>query len=311
MSQEKSQQMSCEQVMAEAVLFVHGELSMEQEERIEAHLAECAACRQEVSGQRSLFSLLTESREDVPAALLVECRRDLNEALQRDRVARQSWLGRLSAFFAADAWIWKPVAAMAVFVAGFEGSKLHTKWEDAQKDGTNRSVEVRAVRPAGDGQIELVYDLAERKSVKGRPEDEAIRGLLVRTARESTDATVRAQSVAMLERQTETAEVRDALMGLAKRDPNAQVRSKAVESLRALAGELGTRRVLVEVIRTDENAQVRARAVDILTLHTAPGRFDTDMVGALQETLRREPDGYVRQRCQKVLLEAKASPNIF
>lgn len=306
-----SQEMNCEQVMADAVLFVHGELPMEQEERIEAHLSGCEACRREVAEQRAVFSMLVESREEVPAALLVECRRHLSETMERERVARQSWLGRLSAFFAADAWIWKPVAAVAVFAAGFEGSKLHTKWEESQQAQMAGSVEVRAVRPAGDGQIELVYDLAERKTVKGRPDDEAIRGLLVRTARESTDATVRAQTVALLGRQTETAEVRDALVGLAKKDPNAQVRSKAVESLRALAGELGTRRVLVEVIRTDDNAQVRARAVDILTLHTAPGRFDTDMVGALQETLRRESDGYVRQRCQKVLLEAKASPDIF
>jgi anti-sigma factor RsiW len=306
-----SHELNCEQVMADAVLFVHGELPMEQEERIESHLTGCAGCRREVAEHRALFALVTESREEVPPSLLVECRRNLSESLGRERVARQSWLGRLSAFFAADAWIWKPVAALAVFAAGFEGSKLHTQWQDSQRTEAARNMEVRSVRAVGDGQIELVYDLAERKSVKGRPDDEAIRGLLVRTARESSDAAVRAQTVALLERQTEAAEVRDALMGLAKKDPNAQVRSKAVEGLRALAGELGTRRVLVEVIRTDDNAQVRARAVDMLTLHTAPGRFDTDMVGALQETLRRESDGYVRQRCQKVLLEAKASPDIF
>lgn len=306
-----SQPMSCEQVRADGVLFVHGELPMEQEERIEAHLAGCEACRNEIAEQRSLFSVLADSREEVPAALLVECRRNLSEALGRERQARESWLGKLSAFFAADAWVWKPVAAMAVFAAGFEGAKFHSKWEESRTVAAARMMEVRSVKPAGNGQVELVYDLAERKSVTGRPEDEAIRALLVRTARESTDAAVRAQTVALLERQTETAEVRDALVRVAKKDPNAEVRSKAVESLRALAGELGTRRVLVEVIRNDENEGVRARAVDLLTLHAAPGRFDIEMVGALQETMRREPDGYVRQRCQKVLLEAKASPDVF
>jgi HEAT repeat protein len=84
------------------------------------------------------------------------------------------------------------------------------------------------------------------------------------------------------------------------------VRLKAIDGLKAYAKDQRTRQALTRVLLNDTNPGVRAQAIDVLTQVRSQ-----DMVGPLQELLRKEDNGYVRMRTERVLEEMKASPGIF
>jgi len=308
---------TCEWVREHVALLVYGELSMEEEERMESHTAGCEECRAAVASERRVHALLDEAaglgdlREPLPADLLVNCRRSLQLSLAGERAQRRSLWGRVSDFFGAEAWIWKPVAACALVAVGFFGAKWHTQREIMQQMASVPAGELRLLRTAEDGQVEIAYETSQRQVVRGHKDDPAIRGLILRAAREAEDAATRERTVEALREQPQTPEVQEALLSVAQRDPNAQVRAKAVTALRESAGEMVTRRGLVQVLRQDTDLAVRSQAIDLIMLHTAPSRFDAEMIGGLQEMMRSEDNGYVRQRCEKVLTLVKASPGIY
>ena len=302
---------SCEWVREHVALHVYGELPMEGEERLEAHAAGCAGCREAIAAERRLHALLEEAHEPLPAALLVESRRGLQESLRREAGRRQSLWERLAGFFAADAWIWKPVAAGALLVAGFSGSKWHTQWQLMQELAQAPAGELRLVEAGPGGEVAIAYDQTQRRVVRGRASDEAMRSLLVRAVKEAQDPDTRARMAEVLRGQAQTDEVRGALLAAAQQDPSAAVRVKALSGLASRAGEMTTRRALVRVLRQDTDLGVRSQAVDLLMLHGTPGRFDAEMIGGLQEMMRREETGYVRSQCLKALTVANASPFIF
>ena len=303
--------LSCEWVREHLSLYVYGELPMEDEESVETHAAGCAACRGLMAAERRMHALLEDAVEPLPAHLLVESRRSLQESLRRDPARAESVWGRWAKFFAADAWIWKPVAACALLAAGFSGAKWHSQWQTMQEMAQVPADELRLVESTPDGEVSLAYDQTQKRVVRGRASDPAIRGLLVRAVKEAQDPAMRARMAEALRGQAQTDEVRQALLAAAQQDPSASVRVKALSGLKSRAGEMTTRRALVNVLRRDTDMGVRSQAVDLLMLHVAPGRFDAEMIGGLQEMMRREENGYVRTQCQKALTVANASPFIF
>lgn len=304
-------QLSCDWVREHVALYVYGELPMESEESVARHAAQCEGCREAIASERRMHALLEEAAEPLPAHLLVESRRSLQESLRLEALRRESLWGRLARFFAADAWIWKPVAACALLAAGFSGAKWHSQYQMMREMAQAPAGELRLVESTPGGDVAIAYDLTQQRVVRGRADDVAIRGLLVRAVKEATDPEMRARMAEALRGQAQTDEVRQALLVAAQQDPSATVRAKALSGLKSQAGEMRTRRALVNVLRQDTDLAVRSQAVDLLMLHTAPGRFDAEMIGGLQEMLRREENGYVRSQCQKVLTVANASPFIF
>ena len=304
-------QPSCDAVREQLPLYVYGELPMESEETVEAHVAGCAACRELIAAERRMHAALDEAAEPLPAHLLMECRRDLQASLQSEAARRESVWGRLARFFAADAWIWKPVAAGALLAAGFSGAKWHTQREMLQEMAQAPAGELRLVRSSPGGEVEIAYDVTKKRVVRGQVDDEAIRGLLVRAVKEAADPGTRGQMAEALHGQAQSDDVRQALLVAAQKDPSAEVRVKALSGLRSRAGEMTTRRAFVSMLRRDSDLGVRSQAVDLLLLHVAPGRFDAEMIGGLQDMMRREENGYVRAQCQRALTVANASPFIF
>ena len=66
------------------------------------------------------------------------------------------------------------------------------------------------------------------------------------------------------------------------------------------------RRVLSHVLLNDDNAGIRTQAVDLLIQNRGQ-----EMVGVLQELMRREDNDYIRLRTQRVLREMNASVDTF
>ncbi|HYP12558.1 MAG TPA: HEAT repeat domain-containing protein [Bryobacteraceae bacterium] len=312
--------MSCEAIRKQLLLFPYNELSFEQEEQVQDHLAECEACRNELTLIRQMHSALDQSEAEPAAEVLAGCRRNLRLSVaalseqSHPLSPKHSLLARLlgsnaSQWF-APRWslLYKPAGALALVAIGFFGARFLP----ASDAGTQRSrfepvaSRVRYVEPNDRGQVQIFVEETRQRVLSGNVNDEPIQRLLLVAARESADPGVRVETVGLLRNHADSTDVRRALLHALRHDPNAGVRLKALEGLRAFADEPDTRTVLAEVLLKDTNPGVRTQAIDLLTQTREPS-----IVGVLQEVMTREDNNYVRLKCQKILHELNASVETF
>lgn len=316
-----SNAMKCEQTVEQLPLYLYSELTFDEEEAVEQHLDGCANCRQALEREKSLHAMLDDASVEVPAGVLVASRQRLSAALSSQAPAA-GWWSRFAGSLRFET-MWKPVGALAMLAIGFYGGRAVTTGGArgfAEGNGTNPAAvsRVRYVEPDAQGNVQIVFDETRQRILRGRLDDEPVRRMLLTAAREANDPGLRAETVNILgQRSQQGAEIRQALLAALENDANAGVRLKALEGLKAYAGDLETRRVLVRVLAEDDNPGVRTRVIDMLTREEAGGgvsrgrQFDAQMVGTLQELVRREPNNYVRQRCEKALRDVNASAEIF
>src|SRR4051812_43995733 len=81
--------MTCDSVSKLIPLYYYGELTPDEEDRVEQHLDACAACSREMDQQRALAGALDRRQEAVPPPLLENCRVDLLAAIQGGAPRRQ------------------------------------------------------------------------------------------------------------------------------------------------------------------------------------------------------------------------------
>jgi hypothetical protein len=307
--------MKCDDAGKLIPLFVYGELSFDEEERLEQHLDDCTACRAEVKRVKAVLSAVDEQELDVPSSLLIQCRRGLRSSIADiGPAARHSsafgWLHRLLPHVGHFGAPVQSVGAVALIALGFFGAKmLPTERGSLQAMNVTGPVyeRVRDVEPSGNaGQVQIVVEQVSRRTLSGGMTDEPIRRLLLAAARESNDPGVRVESVDLLKNSGSQTEVRDALLHALQHDANAGVRLKALEGLRSSAADPEVRNALSHVLLTDDNDGVRTQAIDILT-----SKKEQAMIGVLQQLMVKEDNSYVRSRCQRALHDMKASAETF
>ena len=169
--------MTCDAVGKLIPLHFYGELPPEEEDRVEAHLHECASCRREMDRMASLAGALGRRQAEVPAFLLDECRADLMAAIQGAAPravapAKGPWSLFLEAMGATLAGVtrWRtPVGAVALVAVGFLGARFsgagRTWWRPA--DDTAFAT-VRSVQADGSGGVQMSTKPAERWFPGGR-----------------------------------------------------------------------------------------------------------------------------------------------
>lgn len=309
--------MNCDSVLKLIPLYSYGELTPEEEDRLEQHLHECAACQREMDRQTALSTALEQRQEEVPPALLVECRADLMAAIQggaprAERQSKNPWrlfLDALNDSFSGVIRLRQPVAATGLIAIGFLAAKITGGGFGAlpiNTTGADVMSTVRSIQPDTSGGVQISFDETRRRVVSGRMEDQKIQALLLAAVQEDNPA-VRVESVGLLmQRAGAAGEVRDALLNSVAHDPNAGVRLKALEGLKPLAGDAAVRKTLAQVLILDENPAVRNLAVDVLVAH----RDDT-LVGVLQGLVQREDNNSVRLKVEKALKDMNASIGTF
>lgn len=307
--------MNCEKAKELLPLALYGELSFEEEEQFEAHLAGCDACQQAMVQQADLHHLLDEQEEMPSAVLLQQCRQDLKNELslrQPIPVPSATWWQRLS-FTNPFAMLAKPAAALALVMLGFglarftgPESPANTNMASFGNSAEPIAVKVRDVEPVEAGQIQIVIEESRERKLSGKLNDDRIRQLLLTAAREAADPGLRVESMDILKTQPESQEIRRALVTSLQHDDNPGVRLKALEGLRPFALDPDVQRALTEVLLNDSNAGVRTQAIDLLIQNK-----EASMAGVFQELMHRENNLYVRQRCQKALQEMHASTESF
>jgi hypothetical protein len=311
--------MTCDSVSTLIPLYFYAELTPDEEDRVDQHLHECAACAREMERQRALAAALDNQKTDLPPRLLEDCRADLMAAIQGGAPRRETekgpwtlFLEALGATFAGMVHVRQPVGAVALIAVGFMAARflgVTPAQNSVATAGLGSSGEifstVRSVQPDTDGRVQIAFDETRRRTVSGNMADENIRRLLLAAAHEE-NAAVRVESVDLLKSQAAAAEVRDALLNAVAHDSNDGVRLKALDGLKPFSADPAVSKTLAQVLLSDRNDAVRMQVVDLLTT-----RRDDSTVGILQNVVQREENSYVRLKCEKALKAMNASIGTF
>lgn len=302
-------------------LLLYGELSFDEEERVDAHLDGCADCRAALERERSLHAAFDGVAVEPAASLLRECRSELRAALDRQETPRPAGWWEQFANMLTGASLLRPAGAVALVALGFLGARLTpllNVWpgENLLTGASQAGIAARVsnVETQTDGSVRIVVDETRQKTISGNLDDQRIRTLLLEAVRDPSNPGLRADSVAQLSRRAQSAEIRGALVWLVGHDQNDGVRLKAMEGLKAFATDPQVRNALSQALLHDANPGVRTQAIDMLIPGLDDPSFpdiDRDMIGTLQELMLRENNPSVRQRGQRVLEAINASAEMY
>jgi hypothetical protein len=304
-------------------LYLYGELSFDEEERVESHLDGCADCRKALERQREVQVALDNIAIEPSPTLLRSCREELHMRLaEESHTAKHGWwehfTDMLTGRSATAGWL-KPAGALTLVALGFgvalmipPGSFGGGPFEMGMLEPASR---VRYVEPASDGKVQIVLDETRQRIISGDPNSQKIRVLLLSAAKDPSDPGLRAETVDILNGSAQSSEVRDALTFALLHDQNAGVRLKAMEGLKPFAQQPEVRAAMTQVLLSDSNPGLRTQAIDLLTKglnQDSPAMsYDRQVIGAMQELMQRENNAYVRQRCKAALESVKASTETY
>ncbi len=306
--------MTCEEVRNGIPLFLYGELSFDEEDRLESHLDGCQLCRGELAKERKLHAAFDHGELTVSSDLLRRSRQEFQEGLSAASNRHASVWGHLREMFTIRFHVpsvAQPIGALALVAMGFFGARFVPA--GALSGFTSAGIadpiasRVRYVEPDGSGKIQIVVEETRQRTLTGNMGDEPIQRLLLTAAKDQADPGLRVESMDLLKSRPEMTEVRNALLFALQHDTNAGVRLKALEGLKGSAGDPEVRQTLSRVLLADKNPGVRTQVIDLLIQQ----KEQPQMVGVLQELMRKEDNGYVRMRCQKALHDMKASVESF
>jgi anti-sigma factor RsiW len=305
--------MSCESVTNDVTLYLYGELSPEEEERLEAHVHVCESCRRELEAQKRLHRAMDRREVELPPELLAGCRADLLREVRKRAAgaAPPSWRERVFGFWSALGAVRQPAGALALVALGFFAARFTPRSPagpgipTAAPEAVVSTIRSVQTDPAS-GRVQITLDETRRRVMTGSLDDRNIQRLLLVAARDEANPGLRVDSIDLLKDHTGSAEVRDALLAALQHDSNAGVRLKALEGLKTMAADGETRRVLVQALLSDENPGVRVQAIELLMQHR-----DDSLVGVLQNVVRKEQNNYVRLKCQNALMDMNASVGTF
>jgi hypothetical protein len=306
--------MNCDSVSKLIPLYFYGEVTPDEEDQVDQHLHECAACAAELEQHRALAGALDQRRAEVPPFLLEECRDDLLAAIaggapRQVKSAKGPWtlfLEALSSTFSTAGRAWQVVAALLLFTLGYAAARYSgSNAPQVAVTPDNVHYNVRAVNAGADGQVRLTLDEMRRREVTGRVEDSNIQQFLLAGSR-NEDAAVRVESVGLLKGRVDQPQVLDSLLNALSGDPNDGVRLRALDALKPMAGDARVAKTLSQVLLSDVNPAVRMQVIDLMVT-----RRDDSMVGVLQNLMQREDNNGVRLKASKVLKDWNASIGTF
>ncbi|MBA0085757.1 MAG: zf-HC2 domain-containing protein, partial [Acidobacteria bacterium Pan2503] len=250
----------CKDIAPLLVFYVCEEVSEDERESIETHLASCRACSQQLAEEKAFHATLLSAPQsadelDASGILLSQCRSELEEALDdlsapplQERWRPFGWLRRWMAL--------RPVwsGALLVLVGGLAGAQL-VPWLEQNSGNTGQALNVRARQPLTPDQlsnmvvsgltvspspgsdsptVQLQLSAEQPMVLTGRADDSNVRQVLTYMVENSErfDAGVRLDCLDALKAAVRDQQVRLALLNAARKDQNPAVRMKALEALR-------------------------------------------------------------------------------
>jgi hypothetical protein len=316
--------MNCDWTRDNIVLYIYEELPDDAKFTFERHVQHCLACRKELEAAREFKDNMSALPvQEVSPNFLASSRMELQEALEH---AQQShtW-GRF--IFDFGAWMHQlklaPALTVALLMIGFAGGTITTyqmtKVVNPSGTGTevtalpfqsNTPVQsnifgVTSVAPhENSNQVTIKYETLTPQVKTGDINDPSIRNLLFLAARNTRNAEVTLDSIAVLTTKPEDNSVREALIYALRYDRNPGVRLKALGGLKSyVKDDVHVRDAVLEALMHDTNAGVRAEAIGLLD----PVKADTSVREQLRVLAERDQNKYIRNESRRIL---GSTPNL-
>jgi hypothetical protein len=297
--------MNCQDLQSTLSLYLYGELDFDQEDEVETHLAECAACQLSLAREQQWHASTKALVQEPPLHLLNECRQQLRPALSPDTGRRWGWSFPFEISFTR--WSSQVALASLFLFVGFGAAR----WTDRASGHTSinpTNTFIRDIQTDNSGLVRLFVD--QENEVTGHVSDANVRSLLFSGARQQ-DAAVRFYAMQLLNRDAaaqRSDELRDVLFEAVRSDPNPAIRLEAIDGLRRFSSDPAAFEAVKFVLQHDDNPGVRYQALDMLVPPNQNVRITPAMTQTLVEILRFSPEGdYVHSRCSQILQEAKVS----
>jgi HEAT repeats len=284
--------MSCKDVAPLLVFYVCEEISETERELIEAHVAACKGCAEQLAEEKEFHSALASSPQsadvlDGSGILLSQCRSELAEALDdlsapplQEHWRPLGWLRRWMAL--RPAWS----GALLILVGVLAGTQL-VPWLQQSSNNTGQAMNVRAPQPLTPEQlsnmvvsgmsvspssgsdsptVQLQLSAEQPMVLTGNADDSRMRQVLTYVVQNNDrfDAEVKMDCLDALKAAARDQQVRAALLNAARKDQNPAIRMKALEALRDTAALDDVRQTLLDVLEHDTNPGVRVEAVNLL-----------------------------------------------
>jgi hypothetical protein len=275
------------------VFYACDEVEPQEREQIDAHLANCASCAEQLREEQEMQSALVSAFQpadqlDPSGALLAQCRSELSELLDdlsapplREQWSPFGWMRRWMAL--RPAW-----SAAGLVLVGLAVGTQVALWIPARDGniGGGQAVNVKAAPPLTNeelskmavagvnfapaansmGTVQLQVMTEQPIVLSGSVDDADVRRVLTYVVMngEKFDPGVRLDCLDVLKTRTGEKDVRHALLAAARKDQNAAVRMKALEALRDSTADDTVRDTLLEALQLDANPGVRVEAVNLL-----------------------------------------------
>jgi len=305
--------LDCGWARAQLALSLYGELSFDEEEKLESHVDACADCRKALDREKRLHAAFDSVAVDPAASLLARCRQDLWDQLKelpppeeaaplpapRAGASRPMWWGHELWDRFVDAlmlhaepatagrasWKWmRPLGAVALVAIGFFGARIAPMvggtgtpfgaGGDLMSLTEPAAAHVRYVEPGAGGQVQIVVDETRQRIVSGRLDDRKIRSLLLTAAKDPSDPGLRTETLDIL---------------------NNLIQNNVTQEDHDSASDV--RDALVFALRHDQNAGVRLKALEGLK----PMAHDSEVRAALASALLNDANPGVRTQAIDVL----------
>jgi hypothetical protein len=295
---------NCKEIAPLLVFYLCEEVSEDEREQIEAHLANCTACSAVLAVEQQLQSTMLAGPQpadelDASGILLAQCRSELAESLDdlsapplQEHWRPLGWLRRWMAL--RPAWS----GALLVLFGILVGTQVLPWVQNSNNNTNSQTMNIMAKPPltrdqlekmtfsginfspsssSGAPNVELHLNAEQPMVLSGNVEDSDMRGMLTYVVEngERFDAGVRLDCLEALKAVARDQQVRGALINAALKDQNPAVRMKALEALRGAASDDAVRQALLEALQHDSNPGVRVEAVNVLVASLQGDQSDT------------------------------------
>ncbi len=313
--------MNCQEFEEYLTLDLYGDLPPEQRASYQAHLAACPQCQAAREQVRGLHEVLSRRPRLEPSPdFLVECRHELAEALERERLGWQGlireWLSflrlppqrlaprvtfalSLMVFSFGLGWVLRPRAAK--LVPSPPESVTTSSLADADIENMRIKDISRVAPDPMTGGVRITMDAQRRVTLEGSLDDPHIQQLLVNAMKSYDNAGIRRDTLDALRARSKSPNVRAALLYTLQHDPNVGNRLAALDAVRNMESGNDLQQSLLEVLEHDRNMGVRAESADLLVGHLEKAGLDAAVLKALERLAARDSSPYVRLKCASAL----------
>lgn len=304
-------------------LSIYGELSSEDQVRLELYLKKHPDLNKEYQKLKNLRSFISQNTSSKTSDdLLNDARGQLREALRKER-NRKSLIHQVitvaAEFLHPNIAFGGAVLLVFGLAVGYYSSSFMSNGNDfifqpvSNTTDSNPQTSIANVRfidsDASDGEIEFEFDAVAPVHLKGKIDDPQIQKILTHALLNESNAGVRLSSVNAIRNQSVNKKLSDpsiktVLIKSLKNDENPGVRSEALRVLQQYQFDADIRDALLHVIANDENSGIRVSAINALEMAKMDGtKFDEETINVLKQQIEKEHNNYIRSRAVNLVKE--------